>query len=167
MHIKQKNTSSSKVSISGIVNILLGFFLSRNRSLHTRDIEGNLARKGKPIRPGVNNRRPCDWIVWLSLGLSLSPPWGIPLVKHGTATRGILYLTNSANFGAKWKRKLIMSDPLSVYLSQLHSLLAANSLQRGVDAVNTAVDLGSFCLQNVSEREQGKLEIVKSLIHTF
>ena len=60
-----------------------------------------------------------------------------------------------------------MSDPLSVYLSQLHSLLLANSLQRGVDAVNTAVDLGSFCLQNVSEREQGKLEIVKSLIHTF
>ena len=60
-----------------------------------------------------------------------------------------------------------MSDPLSVYLSQLHSLLSANSLQRGVDAVNTAVDLGCFCLQNVSEQEQGKLEIVKSLIHTF
>ncbi|CAH3132388.1 unnamed protein product [Porites lobata] len=50
---------------------------------------------------------------------------------------------------------LCLSESLTgVYLSQLHSLLSANSLQRGVDAVNTAVDLGSFCLQNVSEREQ-------------
>lgn len=49
-----------------------------------------------------------------------------------------------------------MSDSLSRYLSQLHSLLSSDALQRGVEANNTAVDLSSFCLENVSDREQGK-----------
>ncbi|KAL9956079.1 hypothetical protein ACROYT_G037501 [Oculina patagonica] len=47
-----------------------------------------------------------------------------------------------------------MSDSLSRYLVQLHSLLSSNALQRGVDANNTVVDLSSFCLENVSDREQ-------------
>ena len=50
-----------------------------------------------------------------------------------------------------------MSDSLSRYLSQLHSLLSSDALQRGVEANNTAVDLSSFCLENVSDREQGKV----------
>lgn len=46
-----------------------------------------------------------------------------------------------------------MSESLSRYLGQLHSLLTADTLQRGVDANNTVVDLSSFCLENVSEGE--------------
>ena len=52
-----------------------------------------------------------------------------------------------------------MSDSLSRYLAQLHSLLTADSLQRGVDANNTVVDLSSFCLENVSEGEIGKAQL--------
>lgn len=53
-----------------------------------------------------------------------------------------------------------MSDPLRRYLDQLHSLLSSDALQRGVDANNTVLDLSSFCLENDSEREQGKFELI-------
>ena len=52
-----------------------------------------------------------------------------------------------------------MSESLSRYLGQLHSLLTADTLQRGVDANNTVVDLSSFCLENVSEGEIGKTQV--------
>ncbi|XP_068717854.1 DNA-dependent protein kinase catalytic subunit-like isoform X1 [Montipora capricornis] len=47
-----------------------------------------------------------------------------------------------------------MSDPLSRYLEQLHSLLLSDAQQRGVDANNLVVDLSSFCLENPSDRGQ-------------
>ena len=50
-----------------------------------------------------------------------------------------------------------MSDSLTSFLSQLHALLSSDALHRGVDAVNTVVDLASFCKENVSETEQGKV----------
>ena len=52
-----------------------------------------------------------------------------------------------------------MSDLLRRHLDQLHSLLSSDASQRGVDANNTVVDLSSFCLENDSEREQGKLKL--------
>lgn len=60
-----------------------------------------------------------------------------------------------------------MSDTLSRYLWHLHSLLSSNAPQRGVDANNTVVDLSSFCLENVSDREQGNLWTHRMLNNTL
>ena len=56
-----------------------------------------------------------------------------------------------------------MSDSLTSFLSQLHSLLSSDALHRGVDASNIVVDLASFCLENVSDREQGKVANFKAV----
>lgn len=47
-----------------------------------------------------------------------------------------------------------MSDLLNRYLTHLHSLPSLDAPHCGLDASNTVVDLGSFCLENVSSSEQ-------------
>ena len=67
LHIKQKNTSSSKVSISGIVNILLGFFYLET-DCSTRGISkvtwpGKESRSGLGLTTVVHVTELCDWAL--------------------------------------------------------------------------------------------------------
>ncbi|XP_027045855.1 DNA-dependent protein kinase catalytic subunit-like [Pocillopora damicornis] len=47
-----------------------------------------------------------------------------------------------------------MADIVNRYLTHLHSLSSSDVPQRGLDASNTVVDLRSFCLENVSGKEE-------------
>lgn len=54
---------------------------------------------------------------------------------------------------------LKMADIVNRYLTHLHSLSSSDVPQRGLDASNTVVDLRSFCLENVSGKEEGTCTI--------